>query len=41
MLVRLLIAQNRLEDARQLLDTMERSATQGERRRKLITIYLL
>jgi LuxR family maltose regulon positive regulatory protein len=39
--VRLLLAQNRLEDAQRLLDTMERSASQGERRRKLITIYLL
>jgi LuxR family maltose regulon positive regulatory protein len=41
MYVRLLIAQNRLEDAQQLLDRMERSASQGERRRKLITIALL
>ncbi|HSR29046.1 MAG TPA: LuxR C-terminal-related transcriptional regulator, partial [Anaerolineae bacterium] len=39
--VRLLLAQNRLQDARQLLDTMKRSASKGERRRKLITIYLL
>jgi LuxR family maltose regulon positive regulatory protein len=38
--VRFLLAQNRLEDAQQLLDTMERSASAGERRRKLITIYL-
>jgi LuxR family maltose regulon positive regulatory protein len=39
--VRLLLAQNRLEDAQQLLDSMERSASQGERRRKLITLHLL
>jgi LuxR family maltose regulon positive regulatory protein len=39
--VRLLLAQNRLEDAQQLLDNLEHSASQGERRRKLITIYLL
>ncbi len=39
--VRVLLAQNRLEDAQSLLETMERSASQGERRRKLITIYLL
>jgi LuxR family maltose regulon positive regulatory protein len=39
--VRVLLAQGRLEDAKQLLDTMERSARQGERLRKLITIYLL
>ena len=39
--VRLLLAQNRLRDARQLLDTMERAASQGERRRKLITLHLL
>jgi LuxR family maltose regulon positive regulatory protein len=39
--VRVLLAQNRLEDAHKLLDTMEASARQGERRRKLITIYLL
>jgi len=39
--VRVLLAQKRLADAQQLLDTMERSAHQGERRRKLITIYLL
>jgi LuxR family maltose regulon positive regulatory protein len=39
--VRLLLAQDRLEDAQTLLKTMERSASQGERDRKLITIYLL
>jgi LuxR family maltose regulon positive regulatory protein len=39
--VRLLLAQSRLEDAQRLLDTMERTASQGERRRKLITVYLL
>jgi LuxR family maltose regulon positive regulatory protein len=39
--VRVLLAQNRLEDAQKLLETMERSASQGERRRKLISIYLL
>jgi LuxR family maltose regulon positive regulatory protein len=39
--VRVLLSQNRLEDAQKLLETMERSASQGERRRKLITIYLL
>jgi LuxR family maltose regulon positive regulatory protein len=39
--VRVLLAQNRLVDAQQLLSTMERSASQGERRRKLITLYLL
>jgi LuxR family maltose regulon positive regulatory protein len=39
--VRVLLAQNRLEDAQKLLGTMERSASQGERRRKLISIYLL
>jgi LuxR family maltose regulon positive regulatory protein len=38
---RILLAQNRLEDAQRLLSTMERSASQGERRRKLITLYLL
>ncbi len=38
---RLLLAQNRLGDAQQLLDTMERAASTGERRRKLITVYLL
>jgi LuxR family maltose regulon positive regulatory protein len=38
--VRLLLAQKRLEEARALLNTMERSAKQGERRRNLITIYL-
>jgi LuxR family maltose regulon positive regulatory protein len=38
--VRLLLAQNRPEDARTLLATMERSAQEGGRRRKLITIYL-
>lgn len=39
--VRLLFAQNRLEDAQKLLDTMEHSAAKGRRRCKLITIYLL
>jgi LuxR family maltose regulon positive regulatory protein len=39
--VRVLLAQNRLEDAQKLLDTMERTASQGGRRRKLITIDLL
>jgi LuxR family maltose regulon positive regulatory protein len=39
--VRVLLAQNRLQDAQRLLHTMERSATQSERCRKLITIYLL
>ena len=39
--VRLLLAQDRLEDAQRLLDTMERTASQGERHRKLITTYLL
>jgi LuxR family maltose regulon positive regulatory protein len=39
--VRILLAQKRLEDAQKLLETMERSASQGRRRRKLITIYLL
>jgi LuxR family maltose regulon positive regulatory protein len=38
--VRLLLSQNRLEDARTLLATMERSAQQGQRHRKLITIHL-
>jgi LuxR family maltose regulon positive regulatory protein len=39
--VRVLLAQNRLAEAQKLLGTMERSASQGGRRRKLITIYLL
>ena len=39
--VRLLLVQDRLGDARTLLDTMEQAAGGGERRRKLITIYLL
>jgi LuxR family maltose regulon positive regulatory protein len=38
--VRLLLAQHRPEEARTLLASLERSAGQGERRRKLITIYL-
>ena len=38
--VRTLLAQNRVEDARTLLATMERSAQQGGRHRKLITIHL-
>jgi LuxR family maltose regulon positive regulatory protein len=38
--VRLLLAQKRLEDAQTLLTTMERSAEQAGRCRKLITIYL-
>jgi LuxR family maltose regulon positive regulatory protein len=38
--VRLLLAQKRLEDAQTLLATMERSAEQAGRSRKLITIYL-
>jgi LuxR family maltose regulon positive regulatory protein len=38
--VRLLLSENRLEDARTLLATMERSAQQGQRNRKLVTIYL-
>ena len=38
---RLLLAQNRSEDARVLLATLQHSATTGGRRRKLITIYLL
>jgi LuxR family maltose regulon positive regulatory protein len=38
--VRLLLAQDRLEDAQTLLSTMERSARQGRRNRKLITICL-
>jgi len=38
--VRLLLAQGQLEEARTLLATMERSARQGGRNRKLITIYL-
>ncbi|UCC63220.1 MAG: tetratricopeptide repeat protein, partial [Anaerolineae bacterium] len=38
--VRLLLAQNRLDDARTLLDTIERSAQQSERHRTLITVYL-
>lgn len=38
--VRLLLAQKRLEEARTLLATMERSAKQGDRRRSLITIQL-
>jgi LuxR family maltose regulon positive regulatory protein len=38
---RILLAQNRLEDARQLLDTMESLASEQQRHRKLITIHLL
>lgn len=38
--VRLLLAQRRFEDAQTLLSTMERSARQGRRNRKLITICL-
>jgi LuxR family maltose regulon positive regulatory protein len=38
--IRLLLAQNRLEDAQTLLTTIERSAQQAGRCRKLITIYL-
>jgi LuxR family maltose regulon positive regulatory protein len=38
--VRLLLAQDRLEDAQTLLGTMEGAARAGHRRRKLITIYL-
>jgi LuxR family maltose regulon positive regulatory protein len=38
--VRLLLAQNRVQDARTLLATMERAAQRGARHRKLITIYL-
>jgi LuxR family maltose regulon positive regulatory protein len=38
--VRLLLAQDRLSDARNLLAAMERSAQQGQRRRSLIGIYL-
>jgi LuxR family maltose regulon positive regulatory protein len=39
--VRVLLAQKRLADAQQLLETLEHTASQGQRRRKLITIYLL
>ncbi len=39
--VRLLLAQRRLEDARTVLSTIERSAEAGRRQRKLITVYLL
>jgi LuxR family maltose regulon positive regulatory protein len=39
--VRLLLAQDRLEEAGTLLATIERSAQEGQRRRKLITVYLL
>jgi LuxR family maltose regulon positive regulatory protein len=38
--VRLLMAQNRLEEADTLLATLERSARQAGRLRKLITVYL-
>jgi LuxR family maltose regulon positive regulatory protein len=37
---RLLLAQDRLDEAERLLGTMEQSAQQGERRRNLITIHL-
>jgi LuxR family maltose regulon positive regulatory protein len=39
--VRYLLAQDRLGDAQLLLNTMETSAVNGNRQRKLITIYLL
>ncbi|MFN2166613.1 MAG: LuxR C-terminal-related transcriptional regulator, partial [Anaerolineae bacterium] len=39
--VRLLLAQDRLEDAQRLLETMYHSAAAGERCRKLITIALM
>jgi LuxR family maltose regulon positive regulatory protein len=38
---RLLLAQERPEDALRLLDAVEHSAAEGERLRKLITVYLL
>jgi LuxR family maltose regulon positive regulatory protein len=38
--VRVLLAQNRVQDARTLLATMERSAQEGGRHRKSVTIYL-
>ena len=38
--VRLLLAQDRPEEAENLLAAMEHSAQQGERRRNLITVYL-
>jgi len=38
--VRLLLAQEQMEEAQVLLATMERSAQQGGRNRKLITIYV-
>jgi LuxR family maltose regulon positive regulatory protein len=38
---RLLLAEKRLDDALQLLGTMEQSSRLGQRNRKLITIYLL
>jgi LuxR family maltose regulon positive regulatory protein len=40
-LARILLAQGRLEEAQQLLATMERSASQGRRGRKLLTVHLL
>ncbi len=39
--VRLLLVQNRLEDAQQLLDAMADSASRGNRNRKLISVCLL
>jgi LuxR family maltose regulon positive regulatory protein len=39
--VRLLLAQDRPEEAENLLAAMEHSAQQGERRRNLISVYLL
>ncbi len=39
--IRLLIAQNHLSEAQELLQTMEKVAREGGRHRKLITIYLL
>ncbi len=38
---RLLISQNRVQDAKQLLETIENSALGGKRWRKLITVHLL
>jgi LuxR family maltose regulon positive regulatory protein len=38
---RILLAQKRLAEAQKLLGTMEGNASQGQRRRKLITVYLL
>lgn len=39
--IRLLIAQERIQDARYLLTTIEGNADKGKRTRKLITVYLL